>query len=482
MNINYTIANENVRGSRQSIPPLALLALAVALSGCAAPLELTSGGAALTGSYTGQDASIAARDANGQQLVLGQSAGPDWWKLLGSPEIDALVAMGLQNNQTIEAARANMARAAQEAAAVNGGFAPQLSVDARATRGNGTVTGNSLRETEGVYRIGPTLSYELPMFGRRQQTAAYGAARVRRSDAELRAVRLSVSGNIVLRALEIASLRAQIAELGEMVKNGEGNLDILQQAERAGAVSKLDVIAAQNQLDQDRAQLPVYGEKLKHAQIALTVLVGKTPSEWQTPDLRLESLTLPARLPVAIPSELLRSRPDILVAEADIAVASAQIGIAAANMYPRIDLTLDIGHQGLLSGGAAETFFGLVGNIAVPIFNGGTLRARQKAAEEDYRSSLARYRGTVTTAFSQVGEAMFRLSTTSDKEAAERESLASANELVELTWEGYRAGKVDYLRVLSGLRAQQQAKLSYVEANRARYDASVSLLLASGAG
>lgn len=473
-----TDTNTNMKAGAPRRTLLAGLALAACLAGCATPPPPSAAATAVqAASYTGRDAQVAPAD---QRLAPGLGAGQDWWTLLRSPEIDAVVALALENNQDIDVARERLARAAAEAAAANGGLAPQVDIGATAARGH-DVAGGEAGVVEGVYRIGPTLSYEVPLAGRTRETVNRGAARVRRGEADLQAVRLAVSGNVVLRAVEIAALRAQTGALREMIANGQDNLAVLEQAQGAGAVARLDVIAAQNHLDQDRAALPAYEERLRHAEIALTVLVGQTPAAWKAPELRLDGLALPVELPVAIPSELLRSRPDIVAADADVAAASAAVGLASADLYPRVNLTVTLGRRGLLGGGGAGSFFDLVGGIVAPAFDGGARKARERAAQADYRAALAAYRRTVATAFGQVAESMYQLSTAADKESAERTSLASAETLADLTWQGYRAGKVDYLRVLSARRARQQARLAYLEANRARYDASVTLLLAAGA-
>src|SRR5471032_655352 len=189
----------------KNILPLSLLA--IALAGCAVTPPLESARAPAVDSYTGQDAAIA---STGQQVRMGQGAGQQWWQLLQAPQIDALVQMALDNNQGIAMARANLARSAQEAAAADGGLLPQVTAGASAARGYDVATGQLPNQIEGIYRIGPGLSYELPLFGRQQQTAAYGQALVARNTAELDAVRLSISGNVVLQALDIASLRAQL--------------------------------------------------------------------------------------------------------------------------------------------------------------------------------------------------------------------------------------------------------------------------------
>jgi NodT family efflux transporter outer membrane factor (OMF) lipoprotein len=419
---------------------------------------------------------------SGQKIVLGAPVTATWWKLLRSSEIDQLVEMALMNNQTLDVARANLARALEETAFARGSVGPQVSLGASVGRGHEVVPSQAPADVSGVYSVGPTLSYELPLFGRQQQTVAFAEAEARRSAAELSAAQLSISGNVVYQALEVAGLREQISALEKMIGNGKENLTLLQQAQQAGAVAALDVISAQSQLDRDQALLPSYKERLKHAEIALTILVGKTPMEWRVPEMSLARISLPAELPVSLPSVLLRRRPDILAAEAQMTAAGAQVGIATANLYPQISITADLGRQGLLRGGSALGVWNLIGGLTAPIFNGGALSAQKRASEASYKGALAQYQHTVISAFGQVADAMYGLSIQAEAMAAEQRASNSASASYDLTWQGYKAGNVGCVQVLVTQRLQQQAALSLVQAQKQRLEASVTLLLASGAG
>jgi NodT family efflux transporter outer membrane factor (OMF) lipoprotein len=457
--------------------------LAAALAGCAVMPELPGPHLPKDEAYTPESLTQTGDGTvTGQKIVLGAPVTATWWKLLRSSEIDQLVEMALMNNQTLDAARANLTRALEETSFARGSVGPQVSFGASAGRGHDVVPGQPVGDILSAYSVGPTLSYELPMFGRQQQTVAFAEAEARRSAAELSAAQLSISGNVVYQALEIAALRAQISALEKMINNGEENLTLLQQAQRAGAVAALDVISAQSQLDRDQALLPSYRERLKHAEIALTILVGKTPMEWRAPELSLDSISLPAELPVSVPSVLLRHRPDILAAEAQMAAAGAQVGIATANLYPQISLTADIGRQGVFRGGPSASVWNLIGGITAPIFNGGALSAQKRASVASYNGALAQYQHTVISAFGQVADAMYGLSIQAEALAAEQRASNSASASYNLTWQGYKAGNAGYVQVLITQRLQQQAALSLVQAQKQRLQASVTLLLASGAG
>src|SRR5262249_39700000 len=152
----------------------------------------------------------------------------------------------------------------------------------------------------------------------------------------------------------------------------------------------------------------------------------------------LDGFLLPATLPAAIPSDLVRSRPDIRAAEARLHAAGAQIGIAEAAFYPDISLSADLAEQGL-TGGPAGPAWSLLGGVPLPIFHGGELTAKKNSAEDFYRESLADYRQTVVTAFGQVADTLHALGNDSDQLDSETRSLSSSGSALSLTRLGYGA-------------------------------------------
>src|ERR1700722_16663731 len=155
-------------------------------------------------------------------------------------------------------------------------------------------------------------------------------------------------------------------------------LDLIRAAREAGAVTEIDVLSAQSQADHDRTLLPPLHQQLSVAQDVLAVLTGAAPSDERPHGVELATLELADNLPVALPSELVRRRPDIDAAEAQLHEAGAVVGIATANLYPNFALTARLGGEGLLGGGPSETAWNLVGGLTAPIFHGGALKAERR--------------------------------------------------------------------------------------------------------
>jgi NodT family efflux transporter outer membrane factor (OMF) lipoprotein len=409
----------------------------------------------------------------------------DWWTGFGSSELDRTMAKALASNRTLETARANLARAFEQVAVARGGLYPQIDAASSIAR---TQYGVSFLGPEAftfprfnAYSVGATVSYDPDVFGgvhRGIEQASAHAAAVREA---LAAARLDVAGDTVIEALQIASIRAQIDVIEDVLRSDQQTLDLVQRSKALGVASDVDVTTAQSQLDHDRTLLPPLRQDLNAAQDALPILVGETPADWSAPDFDLAKLTLPEDLPLTVPSALVRQRPDIRAAEARLHTASAAIGVATADLYPRFTLSASLAEQGLVAGPAGAAW-SLVGGVAAPIFHGGALRAQKRAAEDDYRAAYAQYQQTVLTSFQQVADSLHALSNSAAEVRTQQQALASADAALRLARLGYGAGSTGITQVLDAQRLQKLAELGLVQARTQRYLATVQLFLAMGGG
>jgi NodT family efflux transporter outer membrane factor (OMF) lipoprotein len=482
------ISNAARLGRRASRSILALLSTA-ALVGCAAVgPNFVAPAPPAQQAYTAQPVAGVASAGDGQptqRLTPGTPLQADWWTKFGSSELNQTVALAAANNRTLEAAQANLSSAAEQIRVARGGLYPQ--VDASASIGPtkygagflGPLAATFPRFT--AYSAGATISYDPDVFGgvhRSIEQASASAAVVREA---LNAARLEVTGDTVVEALQIASIRAQIDVIKEVLVSDERTLDLVKTAHASGMASDIDVTSAQSQLDHDRTLLPPLVQGLNAAQDALPILVGKTPADWSAPDFALDGFVLPGDLPLAVPSMLVRQRPDIRAAEARLHAASAAVGVATADLYPRFTLNALVAEQGLLNGPAGVAW-SVIGGLSAPIFHGGSLTARKRAAQDDYRAAYAQYQQTVLESFRQVADTLHDLSNSADEVRTQEEALASADAALRLTRLGYGAGNAGIVQILDAQRLRQLAELGLVQARTERYLATVDLFLAMGGG
>jgi NodT family efflux transporter outer membrane factor (OMF) lipoprotein len=341
--------------------------------------------------------------------------GGAWWMAFNSAELDRAVRDALVNNPTLAAADATLERAREQVAAERGKTLPQvdLSASIQEERINITAFGFSFpgisNPTISLYSIGPTVNYDLDLFGGRRRSVEASIAKAQGEARRADAAYLTLTGQVTGEALTIATLKAELATLDQVVANDQRVIDMVQKAVEAGGQPSSATTAGISQLAQDEAIRPRLQQQLAIARHALALLTGKAPADEATPQFQLADFTAPAQVPVALPSVLVRRRPDILAAEADLHAAVAEIGVEEANLYPDIKLSANFIQSavapGALTGyGAAGWYVGAA--LAQPLFHGGTLKANKRAAEAEARASLARYRQTVLAAFTQVADVM----------------------------------------------------------------------------
>jgi len=473
-------------GFCRSLPPAALLLVAA----CTVGPDFTPPAKPPEQSYTPGGA--AEKSAGDQQFALGQKITGDWWTLYRSAPLSSVLEQAVAGNRTLTAAKATLAAAQEQVNVARGGLYPQIDLNASAQRqkNNGSQLGLPRLPPQfppyfNLYRVGPTVSYALDVFGETRRAIEESEALADAEDFQLDAAYLTLTGNAVMQALTIASLRAQLATVDGIIADDQRNLDLVQTEVRAGVATQLDIETATSQLATDRTLLPPLRQQLAVAQHALAVLVGKAPADWVAPDFDLDKILLPQDLPLSLPSELVRQRPDLLAAEAQLHAASAAIGVATAQLYPSINLSAALTQQAISVDSlfhGASTIWTVAGGLTAPIFHGGELEARRRATEDQFNATLATYEQTVLQAFGQVADVLEALGHDAELLADQQRALTAAESSLNLTRRSYSIGSVGILQVLDAQRLVEQARLGYVRAKAQRYLDTAQLFVAMGGG
>lgn len=472
--------------------PLSLLALvATLLAGCMVGPNFKRPEAPPDKSYTkeGPSPPIAPGGTDPQQhFAFGQKLTGEWWALFHSSALNQVVEEAFAGSRTLVTARANLAQARQVVLEATGGLYPQVNVAGNVERQKESLAAFGLvgpPVTFNLFSIGPTVSYATDVFGGVRRTIEEEQSLAENQQFQLSAAYLTLTGNAVTQAINIASIRAQISTLRGIIADDERNLDLVRREVSAGEASQLDIETAASQLATDRTQLPPLMQQLNVARHALAVLVGRRPSEWEPPDFDLDELTLPTELPVSLPSDLVRQRPDILASEAQLHAASAAIGIATANLYPQLTLSASMSQVANRPNQLfteAANIWSLAAGLTQPVFEGGRLVAQRRAAVEAFNGALGTYEETVLQAFGQVADSLDALSHDADLLEAEHRALDAANSYLRLVRIAYAAGNVGILQILDAQRQSEQARLGYVRAQSQRFQDTAQLFLAMGGG
>ena len=238
-------------------------------------------------------------------------------------------------------------------------------------------------------------------------------------------------------------------------------------------------------LAQTLATLPPLEKELAKTRHQLAVYAGSFPGEGGIPQFRLEDLELPVDIPVSVPSELVRRRPDIRASEELLHAACAQVGVATANLYPKITLTGSLGSnavkiEDLFTTGSSV--WGLGAGLLQPLFHGGELTAKRSAAIAAHDQSLALYRETVLSSFREVADTLRSLDLDAQTLRAQADAEASARETLSSVENQFRLGSVNYLSLLVAQRQYQVAHMSLVRAQAARFADTAALFQALGGG
>jgi len=408
-----------------------------------------------------------------------------WWLPLNSQRLDATIRLALDHNRDLAAARATLGQMQELAAASEGARYPELDLQGSAGRQKygAAFLGPEKLPPFSFYSVGFGVSYLFDFAGgvRRSVEQQYALSLYQQHEVE--AAALSVSGNVALQALAAASARAQIQSVEAVLADDEKNLKLVRDAFESGSASRVDVLNAQSQLANDQTQLPPLRRDLSNAEHALALLVGRAPAEWSAPAFTLDEFTLPRQVPETLPAELAHRRPDILAAEAQLHAATAAVGIADANLYPQISLTATASLQSTVLHSLFDSnssAAGLTGSLTQPLFDHGTLRARERAAREAMHASLDNYQQVVLRSFSQVADALEALDHDAELIDSEQAAVAVSSENLDLTRESYRAGNTGVLQVLEAQRQSEQARLGLVRAQAQRLQDIIELQLALG--
>jgi NodT family efflux transporter outer membrane factor (OMF) lipoprotein len=424
-----------------------------------------------------------------QIFAPGRDIAGDWWTLFHSKPLNDLIERSLKNNPDLKSAQAALVVARENSLAQRGAYYPSVSGSFSATRAK---TSDEISPVPSVTTFQYSLftpevsvSFVPDVFGLNRRTVESLKAQQEQARYVVAATNITLSSNVVAAAIQEASLRAQVDTTNELVKINTNMLDVLRKQFEKGYVGRLDVAAQEAQLAQIAATLPPLLKQLAQQRDLLAVLSGGFPSEGLIEKFELSSLQLPQELPLTLPSKLVEQRPDVLQAEENLHSASALIGVARANRLPSFNLTGDIGSMALAFGNifsAGNGFRDATAGVTQPIFQGGTLMHKERAARAAYVQADEQYRSTVLTAFQNVADSLHALEQDADGLKAAVAARDAAKVALDLTMRQMQVGYVSYLALLNAEQAYQQAVINLVQVQSNRYADTAALFQALGGG
>jgi NodT family efflux transporter outer membrane factor (OMF) lipoprotein len=381
------------------------------------------------------------------------------------------------DNQNVAAAAAAVDQARALVRVERASLFPTLGADASASR-----SGND-SEASSSFRLGLGAGWEPDVWGRVRRSVQGASASAQATEADLAAVRLAAQGALAVNYFSLRQTDAQIALFAETIEAYERSLQIARNRYEVGVIARTDVLQAETQLANARAEAVGLRRQRTQLENAIAVLAGRSPSEFTLPATDWQA-TVPS-VPSIVPSTLVQRRPDIAAAERRVAAANAEIGVAQSAFFPSFNLT---GSAGLGAARIAELasasslLWSLGVSAAQVLFNAGATKARVEAARAGHEQAVARYRQAVLGAFEEVENLLTATAVLAEQEAHRRTAADAAERALATVLNRYRAGQVGYTEVVVAQAAALNARRALVELMADRQLAAVSLIQALGGG
>ncbi len=473
---------------------LALAGAAMALSACAVGPNFHTPAPPTVTAYTPATLPAATPSAPvpggaSQSFVAGMDVVGDWQTLFQSPALTALVAQAIRANPDLAAAKAALRAAHETYLAQRGALFPSAGVDYSVSRQKATDTLapplNNNNNLFTLHTLTLTVAYTPDVFGGIRRQVETAAAQAENQRWQTEAAYLTLTSSVVSGAIQEAALSDEITATERVIALGREALAVVKRQKAEGQAAGLDVAAQESAVAQAQATLPPLYKQLVLQRDQLAELTGRFPADFQDAPINLASITLPTDLPESLPSKLVAQRPDILAASANLHAASAQVGVAIAARLPAFTVTGQAGGASTLFStllSNQNSFYTIAGDVAQPIFQGGALYHRQKAAEASLDQAKAQYRSTVLSAFQNVADALQAADADARALTAAAQAEAAAKTTLDITRRQQQEGQVAGLAVMLAEQAYQQTLITLIQAQAARYADTVALYVALGGG
>jgi NodT family efflux transporter outer membrane factor (OMF) lipoprotein len=462
------------------------------------------------------------------RTLSGAPPAVQWWTTFRDPELDTLIERALEDNPDLGRATARVREARAERKVVhaddfpqvnlggsythvraseNGiasafgsssgggaggdaGVAPPVNVggggaNAPGAAGTAVIPGSSFGEFD-LYQLGFDASWELDIFGGRRHATDAARAREQSAVEDRRDVVLTLMAEVAREYIDLRSTQRRLAIARENLEAQTRTLDLTRQLNQRGLTSRLDETRAMSQVASTRATIPAIEASASRSIHRLGVLLGERPTALATELTQAKPIPpVPDDVPVGLPSELLRRRPDIRRAERQLAASTEDVGVATAELFPRFFLNGSVGLQGTDPGNVfeyASRYYSLGPSVSWPLFDAGRSKARLSRAEARRAQSFAAFRGAVLNAFREVEDSLVSYAKVQERAVSLREAAAASRQSVKIANELYSQGVSDFLSVLDAQRQLLFAEEQLANAEGERATSLVALYKALGGG
>jgi NodT family efflux transporter outer membrane factor (OMF) lipoprotein len=427
-----------------------------------------------------------------------------WWSSFNDPTLNSLIERARDSNLDLSVAVLRIEEARAQRGVTTAAWWPSLSANAGYSRtrlSETTPTGSLFTSLDHVtipgapglripnpynqYQLGADVSWEPDLFGRVRRGAEAAAAGIGVSVEDQHAALVALLGDVARAYIDLRGAQRSLATAQRIIASNEELLDLTRQRRAAGLTSEVDVVEAAAELSATQAQLPTYELAITQSINQLSWLLGLPPGALRSElEVAAAAPPLPAAVPLGLPADLARRRPDIRRAEANLHQATADIGVAIAGLYPRLTLTGAGGTQSETAGEVTEwasRFFTLGPTLELPVLDRGQWRTvtlqRVRA-----REAAVVYASTVLNALQEVEDARAAYEFDQDRDVRLEATVEQDQDALELTRQRYGSGVASFIEVLDAERTLRLNELTRAQSATVVGEDLVSLYRALGGG
>jgi len=417
----------------------------------------------------------------------------EWWNAFNDPSLSSLVEMAVRNNLDLRQAEARILQARASRRVAGAPLLPEAAATAlyQKSQGSSEAAGGGAIATVGgireLFQVGLDASWELDIFGGTRRNLEAATADLRAAVEDRRDVLIILVGDVGTNYFNLRGFQQQIAIARKNLEAQKKTARITHKRFEAGFIGRLDVANADAQAATTQAQIPRLESQARAAIYSLGVLLGRPPGALEKELAVISPIpATPPQIPVGLPSDLVRRRPDIRRAEAQLHAATARIGVATADLFPKFNITGSLGASAddltRIGNLSTSKFWSFSPSVTWPVFAGGRIRWNIKLQDALQEEALLFYEKTVLTALQDVETALVAYAKEQEFYRSLTAAVASNRQAVDLAMKLYVAGKTDFLNVLTAERSLYVNEDALVQSSRTLATNLVALYKALGGG
>ncbi len=421
-----------------------------------------------------------------QHISISKNYKQDWWTEFNSEKLTSLINKALNDNPTLQSIKATLHQTQELYNAKHREITyPQINIAflTEQQRFNPAISGQNGEGQEfSLYNTKASLNYIFDLSGKNRHILEALAAKSNYQLYELEGARLNLAANIAINTIMQAGLVEQIKVTKSIFEFQKEQLDLAQKKVKLGQIGESEIQPLQINIQKTSANIAILGNILQQNIHQLAILVGQEPSSNNLPSFTLNNFTIPSNLPLILPSDLVRLRPDILASESLLRVANAEYGVAISKLYPQITLRADIGSIALSASslfGSGSAIWSLAGQITQSLFS-GKLSAEKQAALAKFNAAVANYKIVVLEALRNVADMLYALEKDSKKLEALSLANAASQKLVKSIRNRYKLGAASYFELLAAQEEAKKLELDLIDAKTKRLINIVSFFQSLG--